>query len=141
MKKVSEINSRRFAVPAGWETKDQVAVSLQCDPDKVSDILKPGVADGTFERQEFQVWDDCRRMTVRVSCYRIVRDGEGKAPAKLKEKKGPTAPPQGRDGRIKAAILKYPERTDAQIAKNLNQVSSVEVAQGASLCVRCHGAA
>jgi len=130
-KTITEINKKRFSIPAGWETKEEVAASLQCDPDRVTDILKPGIASGDIERQEFPVWDDKRRLTVRVPCYRLAGDKVApvvaKAPeAKSSGKRGPKTAP--RDERIRAAIKRFPEKTDAGVAKALFGVKGYEVA-------------
>lgn len=82
---INKINSARLKIPDGWETRDQVAASLECDPDRVADILKPGIAAGEIERQDFPTWDESRRMTVRVVCYRVAPQGTKKPqPAKKK---------------------------------------------------------
>jgi hypothetical protein len=78
---INKINSARLKIPDGWETRDQVAASLECDPDRVADILKPGIAAGEIERAEFPTWDESRRMTVRVVCYRV-KPPESKATSK-----------------------------------------------------------
>jgi hypothetical protein len=78
---INVINRERFKIPEGWDTKEDVAKSLQCDPDRVADILKPGIAAGEIERAEFPTWDESRRMTVRVVCYRV-KPPESKATSK-----------------------------------------------------------
>jgi hypothetical protein len=121
LKTVNEINSKRFVIPDGWETRDQVAASLQCDPSKVGDILKPGVASGEIDRQTFPVWDAARRMAVSVVCYRMAGEGPKK----------PSKPSRGHSGsleeRIEAAILRYPSHSNHQIAKNVRGVTSSDV--------------
>lgn len=66
----NRINSDRFQIPAGWETKDQVAESLQCDPKRVADLLKPGIESGHIERKQFPMWIEARRLVEQVVCYR-----------------------------------------------------------------------
>lgn len=117
-KTVNAINRSRYTIPEGWDTRDQVAESLQCDPDKVADILKPGVQSGEIERQEFPVWDDKRRLTTRVVCYRIA--GE-KPPVE-------TGRPRLYE-RIAAAIARNPKKTNREIARNIRGSSSGEVAK------------
>jgi hypothetical protein len=118
LKTVNEINSKRFVIPDGWETRDQVAESLQCDPAKVADIMKPGVASGDIERQTFPLWDAARRMAVSIVCYRLAGQGP-KAP--IKPARGPL------ETRIAASILRNPRHTDFQIAKNFRGVTSGDV--------------
>lgn len=123
-KTISKINKDRYQIPEGWDTKEQVAESLQCAPDRVNDLLKPGVALGEIDKQDFPVWDGNRRMTTRVTCYRVV--------GKKKEDPRPPAPskvPNDREARILAAIDKYPGLTDAGVARNMHRVTPIEVAQ------------
>jgi hypothetical protein len=117
-KTVNEINRKRYVIPDGWETRDEVAASLQCDPDKVGDMLKPGIQSGDIERSEFPIWDDKRRMTIRVVCYRLA--GE-KPPPK------PSARSTTLEDRIRAAIERYPDRTNREIAKSINAARSCDV--------------
>lgn len=114
---VSEINRKRYVIPAGWETREQVAESLQCDPAKVGDLLKPGIQSGDIERQTFQVWDDGRRMAISVPCYRIA---------------GKDAPEAGglspADERIAASIRRNPQHPNWKIGSIL-KVPAAEVAR------------
>lgn len=119
LKKVNDINSKRFVIPDGWETREQVAESLQCDPLKVADILKPGVTSGDIERQSFPVWDTARRMAVSAVCYRMASNA-AEEPAK---------PATGAlEGRIERSIRRNPRHSNSQIAKNFNGVTSAMVA-------------
>lgn len=112
-KTIDQINAERFTIPPGWDTKDKVAADLECAPDRVSDILKPGIASGEIERKEFSVWNAGRRMTEKVVCYRVV----GEAPASPHEAK------------IRNAIKAFPSKTDGAIAKNLSGVLAADVAK------------
>lgn len=118
-KQVNEILSRKHVVPDGWETRDQVAEALECSPDKVHQLLKPGLDEGVFERAEFSVWNNARRMTERVTCYRQV-DKEQK-PQK-------TAGGITFEEKIREAILRFPSHTNHQIAKNYRGVTAAMVA-------------
>jgi hypothetical protein len=123
MKAVNEINRQRFTIPEGWDTREQVAEKLQCSPDRVSDLLKPGLSTGDFERQEFNVWDDTRRLTVKAVCYRVAVPKSEAPPA------GKSKPVQADDAetdRVTRAILRNPRASDATIAKN-NRSSSKRV--------------
>ena len=108
LKTVNRINRNRFQIPEGWDTKEQVAANLQCDPSKVADILKPGIASGDIERKEFPTWDEKRRMSVRVTCYRI-------AEAETK----PSANTKSVEQKILASIKRNPKHSDTAIAKNI----------------------
>lgn len=120
-RKVDEINRRRYTVPEGWETRDQVAESLECSPDRVDKLLKPGIDDGTFERKLFSVWDEARRMTIQIPCYRMT---DHKTPATKAQ------PPTNRfDDRIRASILRNPGYSDYQIAKNIKGAVIADVAR------------
>jgi hypothetical protein len=117
-KTVATINREKYTIPDGWDTRDKVAADLQCAPDRVADLLKPGIQSGQIERQDFPVWDDARRLTVRVTCYRVA------GPDKVAQ----SATKPSADARIRAAIERYPHKTDREIAKNLSGVTSQEVA-------------
>jgi hypothetical protein len=93
-----------------------VAELLQCDPGKVNDLLKAGIDMGRFERNEFSVWDDNRRMTVRVTCYRLLDPNTQSAPAKSTA----TAVVKGSNSleqKIKNCLAKHPDWKDVRIAK------------------------
>ena len=111
LKTINRINTSRFQIPAGWQTREQVAVELQCDPDRVADLLKPGLQSGDFERKDFPVWDSARRMTVRVICYRVCGSDEKPAP------KAKAAPASGLDEKIRQAIERNPSKDDRAISK------------------------
>jgi hypothetical protein len=121
IKTVNEINHKRFTIPPGWETRDQVAESLQCAPDKVADILKPGIASGDIDKYDYPVWDEKRRMAVKVPCYRI---------AGPKNSDTPDIPdiPADKVVRILAAIGRNPGLSDREIAKKVHKITSREIA-------------
>jgi hypothetical protein len=126
---VNDINKKRYVVPAGWETKDEVAVSLQCDADKVTDLLKPGIVSGDIEKQDFSVWDEKRRLAVRVTCYRLADRSDKKTPEVVDDyTPKPTA--AGRlsmHDRIEIAIKRYPYKTNREISKMVNKARSSDV--------------
>lgn len=111
LKTINRINTSRFQIPAGWQTREQVAVELQCDPDRVADLLKPGLQSGDFERKDFPVWDSSRRMTVRVVCYRVCGGDDKPAP------KAKAAPASETDEKIRQAIERNPSKDDRLISK------------------------
>ena len=116
---VTEINRKRYVIPAGWDTREVVAESLECSPDRVADLLKPGIQSGEIERQEFSVWDDARRLTTRVVCYRVA--GE-KAQAKGVPEREVNALEVGR---VKRALERNPDWNDQRIARNARSQKSV----------------
>ena len=119
-KAIDKINIEKYRVPAGWDTKEKIAIELQCAPERVHDLLRGGLASGVFEAQEFPVWDAKRRMTIRVKCYR-----------QRQESDGPLAKPQNNDleSKIKKAIKRHPRYTDYQIAKNVRGSNTLMVKQ------------
>lgn len=116
-KKVDEINRSKFTVPTGWETREQVATSLECDPDRVDKLLKPGLESGAFEKQMFPVWNDERRMTVQVVCYREKPDDTSSVAVK----------PGSKEGRIASIIKENPKLTNYQVSRRFNNCSAEEV--------------
>lgn len=125
-KTINEINRKRYTIPDGWETKDEVAESLQCDPDKVADMLKPGIQTGEIERGEFPVWDGKRRLTVRVVCYRL-SDGEVATEAINRLVNGRKVRGGTIEERIVAALERNPGASNREIAKKLSGVRSSDV--------------
>jgi hypothetical protein len=123
IKTVNEINHKRFTIPLGWETRDQVAESLQCAPDKVADILKPGIASGDIEKMDFPVWDEKRRLSVKVTCFRLA-DSQSPAPLTVSIDDIPAE----KVTRILACIGRNPDLSDRLIAKKLSKTTSREVA-------------
>ena len=125
-KTVNEINRKRYTIPEGWETKEEVAASLQCDPDKVADMLKPGIQSGEIERGEFPVWDDKRRLTVRVVCYRL-SDGKVVKSATKASENGRIARGGTMEDRIVAALKRNPGASNREIAKKVYGARSSDV--------------
>ena len=122
-KTVTEINRKRYVIPDGWDTREVVAESLECAPDRVADLLKPGIQSGQIERQEFSVWDDARRMTTRVVCYRVASEKQpGKGDPHLPEKKVSASLELGR---VRRAVERHPDWDDQRIARNARSQKSV----------------
>ena len=124
-KTIDTINAERFTIPEGWDTREQVAISLECAPEKVLELLKPGIASGEIERGEFSVWNPKRRQAEKVVCFRVVQQQDAKNPqsAPAKSEVKPTV-----EQRIIRAIKAYPGLSDSAVAKKLNKVSSQQVA-------------
>jgi len=125
-KTIDTINAERFTIPEGWDTRDQVAISLECAPEKVLDLLKPGIASGEIERGEFSVWNMKRRQTEKVVCFRVVQQQESK-----KQQNVPDAPATQPtvEQRIIRALKAYPGLSDSAVARKLNKVSTQQVAE------------
>ena len=128
-KTVTEINRKRYTIPDGWDTKEKIAADLQCSPDRVADLLKPGIQTGEIERQEFSVWDEKRRLTTRITCFRV----GGGEPAAAGAAKPAAAVRSGAVGfeevsRVKRALQKDPSRTNIVIAKNVRSTVPVVAA-------------
>ena len=119
LRTVNDINQKRFVIPEGWETREQVAESLQCDPSKVGDLMKPGVEAGEIERALFPLWDTARRMAVSTPCYRL-------AGAKRQTKPNPAR--SDLEGRIEASILRNPSYSNAKIANSFRRCTASQVA-------------
>lgn len=126
-KTIDRINKDRYQIPPGWDTKETIATQLECAPDRVSDLLKPGIQSGDIERQEFPVWDSARRMTVRVTCYRQKPGTPSSQPA-VAGCSAPTNKTAVLMGKIAASIRANPKATDRQIAKNYRGATSALVA-------------
>lgn len=122
-KTIAKINKERFTIPAGWDTREQVAKALQCDPDRVLDILKPGLASGEIERKEFATWDEKRGKAVRVPCFRVCGDGLPEPASK------PQNVQQTLNERIAASIRRNPGHSDAKIADNFRGIRAGDVAK------------
>ena len=126
-KTIDTINAERFTIPEGWDTREQVAISLECAPEKVLDLLKPGIASGEIERGDFSVWNMKRRQTEKVVCFRVIQQQENK-----KQQNAPTASNASTkptlEQRIIRAIAAYPGMSDSVVARKLNRVSTQQVA-------------
>ena len=121
----NRINAERFQVPDGWETREQVAESLQCAVDKVADILKAGIQAGDIERATFPVWSDSRRMAIPTTCYREARGSD--APQAQPDAK-PSIPQ-----RIEEAIRRFPGHSNSEIAKRFHLKHGVKAATVAAI--------
>ena len=116
---VEKQNAKTYVLPEGWSSKEEVAEQLGCSPDSVRDRLKPGIASGEIEAQQFKVWSEERKQIMMVMAYRH-RGAE--APGKLKpwtpeeEKKGLALKKAGKTWREIAEAL---GRTMASVRQRL----------------------
>jgi hypothetical protein len=115
LKITNRINQDRYKIPDGWETKEQVAESLQCAPDKVPDLLKAGINAGDIEKAQFPIWSDARRMAVPTTCYREAQKDQPQAKHDLA-------------GRIADAIRRFPALSNSAIAKRFHVSHGVKAA-------------
>jgi hypothetical protein len=67
---VEKQNAKTYVLPEGWSSKEEVAEQLECSPDSVRDRLKPGIASGEIEAQQFKVWSEERKQIMMVMAYR-----------------------------------------------------------------------
>lgn len=118
---VNKVNRDKYVIPAGWDTKEQVAESLECSPDRVNDLLRPGIQSGDIERQTFSVWNEQRRMTEQVVCYRVL------------SRTAKTSDDSVR-GSVERAVERHPEWDDKRIAKNCRTTMAVVSAIRKEIC-------
>jgi len=129
LKKVNEINRRKYVVPSGWETREEVALNLACDPGKVDELLKPGLQAGDFESESFLVWDEGRRMAIRTKCYREVPTKGADAPQASVTTRVSSPRGASMDDRIRAALARFPDAPDREISRKVFKASCVDVAR------------
>lgn len=67
---VEKKNATTFVLPAGWDSREDVAEQLECSPDKVDDHLRPSLKSGDVEKSIFPIWDKVLKRLVRVVAYR-----------------------------------------------------------------------
>lgn len=82
---VNRINKAAYCWPKGWSTREEIAEQLECSPDRVREVLAPGIKSGDIEVKDFQVWEDGRK--IRKTGYRkVVAESAAEKP-KTKRKK------------------------------------------------------
>ena len=62
-------NAKTYVLPAGWDSRDTVAVQLDCSPEKVDDYLRPALKSGKVVKQQHRVWDNVQKRCVMVIAY------------------------------------------------------------------------
>jgi hypothetical protein len=75
---VNRMNVSAYAWPKGWSTRDEIAEQVECSPERVREVLNPGIKAGTIEFRDFKVWEDGR--FVRRTGYRKVSQAAASAP-------------------------------------------------------------
>jgi len=124
LKAVNDLNKSKFSIPEGWDTKEQVAEKLQCAPDRVADLLRVGLQTGDFEKHEFNVWDDARRLATKVMCFRIA---DKDSPLQLPPRELTVEGKLSVDERIRRAIINYPHESNSLIARRVYKASAGDV--------------
>lgn len=71
---VEKKNAKTFVLPAGWDSREDIAEQLECSPDKVDDHLRPSLKSGDVEKSIFPVWDGVLKRMVRVVAYREAKN-------------------------------------------------------------------
>lgn len=83
---VNRMNAAAYAWPRGWSTREEIAEQVECSPERVREVLNPGIKAGTIECRDFKVWEDGR--FVRRTGYRKVKAPEASG---AKESSAPKA--------------------------------------------------
>lgn len=65
---VERENSKAYAWPEGWSTKEDIAAQLGCRPESVHDMLRCAIRGGGIEVKKFSIWRGGR--IVQVVGYR-----------------------------------------------------------------------
>jgi hypothetical protein len=69
-------NARTYVLPAGWDSREEIADQIGCAEDSVRQRLAPAIKSGAVESNVFPVWDDVTKRIIRVTAYRKVPAGE-----------------------------------------------------------------
>lgn len=85
---VNKMNTAAYSWPKGWSSREEIAEQLECSPERVREVLNPGIKAGTIECKDFKIWEDGR--FVRRTGYRKVA-----LVATEKEAEAPQAPKAG----------------------------------------------
>ena len=57
---VNKMNAAAYGWPKGWSSREEIAEQLECSPERVREVLAPGIKAGTIETKEFKIWDGGR---------------------------------------------------------------------------------
>jgi hypothetical protein len=112
---VNKMNAAAYGWPKGWTSREDIADQLECSPERVREVLAPGIKAGTVEAKDFKIWEDGR--FVRRTGYRKTIVNETKAAKEAKAaskgietagevKVGMTAISRKRGGRGKVVKLR-----------------------------------
>lgn len=86
---VNRMNAAAYRFPKGWSTREEIAEQVECLPERVREVLNPGIKAGTIECRDFKVWEDGR--FVRRTGYRKVRQMAAEMAAATGPKVAPKA--------------------------------------------------
>lgn len=78
---VEKQNAKAYVLPSGWDSREKVAEDLECAPERVPDLLRPGLRSGEIEGQQFRVWNPALKRVILVTAYRTRPKGEAVPPA------------------------------------------------------------
>ena len=67
---VEKSQSETYVLPAGWTSRDDVAVQLGCSTDRVRVMMAPAIKARTVECRAFPVYDPITKRVVRTTAYR-----------------------------------------------------------------------
>ncbi len=84
-------SAKRYRLPDGWTSKEDIAEQMGCSEDRVRLNLAPAIKDGTVESGLFPVWDDVAKRVNRVTAYREI-PATGQVPKRSHAKKPTPAP-------------------------------------------------
>lgn len=82
---VEKQNSETYRLPPGWTSRDEVAEQLDCSPERVAEVLRPGIKAGTVERKVWPVWDSLNKRVSQVTAFRQVAQKQPAKPAPNKK--------------------------------------------------------
>jgi len=83
---VHKMNAAAYGWPKGWSSREEIAEQLECSPERVREVLAPGIKAGSIETKEFKIWDGGR--LVRRPGYRKVEKTAAAAAAPSVPKAG-----------------------------------------------------
>lgn len=69
---VEKTQAKTYVLPPGWDSRDKVAVDLDCSEDNVRRLLAPAIKSGEVEMQIYPVWDEMTKRIVRTTAYRRI---------------------------------------------------------------------
>lgn len=114
---VAAQNAKTFVLPAGWDSREQIAEQLGCSPEKVREHLQPGIAAREIESRQFAVWDAELGRKIAVTAYRksgkleqatpehgIVKASHGKRPGTWSAEEQATARKLHKEGQTHRQI-------------------------------------
>ena len=78
MSKLKQVVAKSFATkyawPKGWLTREQAADDLECSPERVDEILRLPIQDGSVSKEHFPVWNPKLERVVKQPGYRVNSD-------------------------------------------------------------------